>query len=430
MDHARTAGGADDRDVGAALGKRVGSEQPNEPVRKQQCIDETRGMGWHTHAGWNKTMHSIHGNSASAKRSGRKNGGGKAKSPEAPRPQRVAIVAGLTKVCKDAIKTVTKAKLTGSEGDWAERAESATTGLLVEPETRGESDAIGFVDQMDEVIDNLGRTEASLQLATIIFEAMEFSGEGHLFTAPEAWSIATPTRTLNFTPFSRATDRSKRTGANEDEISDLKIMVDKLSAMVESNKRELAAVKTGDDSKESKELMEKRQLLQRRLKVEARSTRERLEACVNGLQDDDLWPWEGTTRSARLARDKCLKYYSAGLRCSDYYDTYLTKRQLKGTQAAEVVMFGAAVLDAMLIHDQTNVMNLASAEIIVRKMHGYEEALRDVWSAADVKKAKRSMIEEYDLVGWTGGVAPEVQKEVSDERKVAAQYKKWAASGE
>jgi len=43
------------------------------------------------------------------------------------------------------------------------------------------------------------------------------------------------------------------------------------------------------------------------------------------------------------------------------------------------------------------------------------------------RKPKKAMVEEFDLVGWSGGIAPDVQKEVSEERKAAAQYKKWAA---
>jgi len=394
LDRTRAAGRPDERAVGPRVIERVELPTIDGPARKRLCGDMTRGMGWHLRARWSKIMHATHGNSTRPSGSGTRRGAAKdsatkvGRKTPAPRARRVRVeTEPFEAIYERVVNDIVKEEVRGSEGEWAENARAAAAGLVSEPDARGEADAISFVDQLDEVLDQIGRSDASLTLTTRFFEAMQFTDEDAAFAAPTSWAIATPARKcLQFTPSSRTAGDGGRSLKSDEEVAELREMVERLTAKVKASE----TGKGNDEEAESKELRDKRNLLQRRLRVEAASTRTRLESCVQGLQEDDLWPWEGTTRSARLARDKCLKYYSAGQRCTDYYEQFLVQRGLKGTPQAEVVMFGAAVLDAMLVHDQTNIMNLASAEIVVRKLHGHEESLKDIWCAADVKKAKKS----------------------------------------
>ena len=64
-----------------------------------------------------------------------------------------------------------------------------------------------MVDELQELIEELGESAATKRMAVLFFDAMEFTDGDQIFNAPTVWATKTPARrALQFSPRTRDHD--------------------------------------------------------------------------------------------------------------------------------------------------------------------------------------------------------------------------------
>ena len=158
-------------------------------------------------------MHATHGNGPTT--DGKKKVK-KKKTVKVPSPNQDNFEDIYERVMNDIVKE----EIRGSEDEWADNVRTAIGELVSEPHAQGEADAISFVDQLDDMLTQIGRSDASLTLSNRLFNAMQFADEDSQFAAPTAWAISTPARKcLRFTPSSRTAGDGGRAETGSEEVT-------------------------------------------------------------------------------------------------------------------------------------------------------------------------------------------------------------------
>ena len=373
-------------------------------------------LGWHLHTQWSKIMHATHGNTPKTGGNDGKKKGKPKKVVPVPSPNQGKFEDIYERVVKDIVHD----EIRGSEDEWADNARTAIGELVSEPLAQGEADAISFVDQLDDMLNQIGRSDASLTLSNRLFDAMQFADEDAQFAAPTAWAIATPARKcLRFTPSSRTAGDGGRALRNDEEVAELRGMIEDLTAKVKTSE----AVKNKLESEGTDVANELA-----RLKAANASARAAIEKCLEAYREQPLWPYKGTTRSERMASGFFADVYGQEKRMHDFCHNVLIAKGLVGTDISDALLFAASVADALLLHDGANICNSVSGEMIARKIYGMLQALEGVANRADIKKYSRTTVQRYCVVGWRTQLSGAVQRQVLDEQKAQALAHKYGAN--
>ena len=80
-----------------------------------------------------------------------------------------------------------------------------------------------------------------------------------------------------------------------------------------------------------------------------------------------------------------------------------------------------------MMHDKVNIVNSVAAEIICRKLAGHQESLQSVHCKADLPKVRKAAVRRLDLVNFSAGISPSVQKQMADEAKIASKLAQYGA---